>query len=91
MSQKTTIHICFDNHDGQLIAWESTMFFNCDYDPIYRNAKTAFLSEQRTATKRQEAIETHRTFLCGCCKRPLKIVTETKMGKSVFILCTFSI
>lgn len=84
MSKNPTIHTYFDNRDGQMIARESASFFNCDYDPIHKDVRTAFLSEQRTAAKRKEAIDTRRTFLCGCCKRPLKIVGGTENGKKCF-------
>lgn len=67
-----------------MIARESTSFFNFEYDPIHKDVRTAFLSEQRTAAKRQDAIDSRRTFLCGCCKRPLKIVGGTENGKKCF-------
>lgn len=67
-----------------MIPRESSKLFNCDYDPIHKEVRTAFLSECRTIAKNQSAIESGRTFLCGCCKRPLKIVGGNENGKKCF-------
>ena len=84
MSHKPTIHTYFDNREGLMLLRESSLFFNCEYDPIHRDIKTAFLSELRSEVKKQERINSKRTFLCGCCKRPLKIVGGNENGKKCF-------
>lgn len=84
MSSKPTIHTYFDNREGRMTPRESSKFFNCDYDPIHKEIRIAFLSECRTLAKNQSAIESGRTFLCGCCKRPLKIVGGVDNGKKCF-------
>lgn len=80
MGHKLTILTYFDNRGGQMLVRESAKFFNCDYDSESRDVRLAFLSECRTEAKRQEAIDSGRTFLCGCCKRPLKIVACNEGG-----------
>ncbi len=84
MSHKPTIHTYFDNRDGLMIPRETSRFFNCEYDPIYKDVRTAHLSEVRSEVKKQERIDSKRTFLCGCCKRPLKIVGGNENGKKCF-------
>ena len=92
MSHNPTIHTYFDNREGEMILRESSRFFNCEYDPIHKDVRTAFLSKLRSEVKKQELIDSKLTFLCGCCKRPLKIVGGNENGKkSVFILCTYSL
>lgn len=81
MGHKLTILTYFDNRGGQMLVRESAKFFNCDYDSESRDVRLAFLSECRTEAKRQEAIDSGRTFLCGCCKRPLKIIGCNEGGK----------
>ncbi|MGM9833760.1 MAG: DUF6035 family protein [Candidatus Limisoma sp.] len=81
MGHKQTILTYFDNRGGQMLVRESAKFFNCDYDSESCDVRLAFLSECRTEAKRQEAIDSGRTFLCGCCKRPLKIVACNEGGK----------
>ena len=84
MSHKPTIHTYFDNRDGLMILRESSRFFNCEYDPIHQDVRTAFLSELRSEVKKQERIDSKRTFLCGYCKSPLKIVGGNEKGKKCF-------
>ena len=67
-----------------MIARESGKFFNCDYDPINKDVRITFLSELRTAAKQKKAIDSRHTFLCGCCKRPLKIAGGNEGGKKCF-------
>ena len=84
MENKITIPTYFDNRNGQMIARESGKFFNCDYDPINKDVRITFLSELRTAAKQKKAIDSRHTFLCGCCKRPLKIAGGNEGGKKCF-------
>jgi|GEM_PF-6441507 hypothetical protein len=84
MSHKPTIHTYFDNREGLMILRESSRFFNCEYNPIYKDVRTAFLSELRSEVKKQERIDSKHTFLCGCCKRPLKIIGGQENGKKCF-------
>ncbi len=67
-----------------MILRESSRFFNCEYNPIYKDVRTAFLSELRSEVKKQERIDSKHTFLCGCCKRPLKIIGGQENGKKCF-------
>ena len=84
MSHNPTIHTYFDNREGEMILRESSRFFNCEYDPIHKDVRTAFLSKLRSEVKKQELIDSKLTFLCGCCKRPLKIVGGNENGKKCF-------
>ncbi|MDY6106237.1 MAG: DUF6035 family protein [Candidatus Limisoma sp.] len=84
MENKITIQTYFDNRDGQMIYRESAKLFNCDYDPINKDVRITFLSELRTAAKQKKAIDSRHTFLCGCCKRPLKIAGGNEGGKKCF-------
>ena len=84
MSHKPTIHTYFDNLEGLMILRESSRFFNCEYNPIHKDVRTAFLSELRSEVKKQDRIDSKRTFLCGCCKGPLKIVGGNENGKKCF-------
>lgn len=84
MSRKPTVLTFFDNREGLMTPRLSEKFFNCEYDPIQREVKTAFFSELRTFAKRDEAYQSGATFLCGCCKGPLKIVGGHPRGKKRF-------
>lgn len=84
MSHKPTIYTFFDNREGSMILRESSQFFNCEYDPIHKDIRTAFFSELRSEIKKQDRIDSKRTFLCGCCKNPLKIVGGNENGKKCF-------
>ena len=84
MSHKPTIYTYFDNREGLMILRDSSRFFNCEYNPIYKDVRTAFLSELRSEVKKQERIDSKRTFLCGCCKGQLKIVGGNENGKKCF-------
>ena len=84
MENKATIQTYFDNRNGQMISRESAKLFNCDYDPINKDVRITFLSELRTAAKQKKAIDSRHTFLCGCCKRPLKIAGGNEGGKKCF-------
>lgn len=84
MSYNPTILTYFDNREGEMILRESSRFFNCEYDPIHKDVRTAFLSKLRSEVKKQELIDSKLTFLCGCCKRPLKIVGGNENGKKCF-------
>lgn len=67
-----------------MIPIESSRFFDCEYAPEHTNVKTAYLEEHRSFVKREENIRSGRTFLCGCCKRPLKIAGGDPDGKKRF-------
>ena len=84
MSNKPTVRTYFDNREGLMILRESSRFFNSEYDPIQKDVRTAFLSKLRSEVKKQELIDSKLTFLCGYCKRPLKIVGGNENGKKCF-------
>lgn len=79
-----TIQTYFDNRDGLMLLRESSKFFNCDYNPLYKDIPLSLFAELRTAAKNETAVSTKKTFLCGCCKRPLKISGGLTRGRKRF-------
>jgi hypothetical protein len=73
MAHTPTIKTYFDNRDGQMLSRLSDLFFHCEYDPEYSGVPYVLFSEQRQKVQQPEIIESRKTFLCGCCKQPLKI------------------
>ena len=83
MDHKPTVYTAFDNRNGEMIPILSSDLFDCVYEPEFRDVRQAYLMSLRTEAKNEEAIKSGRTFLCGCCKRPLKIVGDIN-GKNCF-------
>ena len=83
MNHKPTVYTAFDNRNGEMIPILSSDLFDCVYEPEFRDVRQAYLMSLRTEAKNEEAIKSGRTFLCGCCKRPLKIVGDIN-GKNCF-------
>lgn len=48
-------------------------FLICFFNVNMIEIPYVLFSELRTMIQRPDLIEKHQTFLCGCCKRPLKI------------------
>lgn len=84
MSHIPTIRTYFDNREGQMLSRESTSFFNCDYDEEYRENSYVLFSDLRTQIQDIKRIESKTTFLCGCCKTPLKICAGLLDGVQQF-------
>ncbi len=73
MTNEPTIYSYFDNLNGEMIQRISEKFFDCEYNPEYRHVPLVLFSLLRNKLTDEENISKGKTFLCGCCKQPIKI------------------